>query len=44
MVCEKNGGNKIVGHLPKEVSRITKFILDRGAVITACTGWTRGPL
>ena len=34
MACGKNGG-KIVGHLPKEVSRITKFILDRGAVIAA---------
>lgn len=34
MVCEKNE-RKIVGHLPKEVSRITKFILDRGAVVTA---------
>lgn len=33
-VCEKKS-DKIVGHLPKEVSRITKFILNRGAIITA---------
>ena len=26
--------NEIVGHLPMEISRITKFILDRGAVCT----------
>ena len=32
-VCDKN--DKIVGHLPKEVSRITKFPLNRGATITA---------
>ena len=25
----------IVGHLPLEISRITKYILDRGAVVTA---------
>ena len=24
-----------VGHLPLELSRITKFLLDRGAVVTA---------
>ena len=31
-----NGGSdKIVGHHPKEVSRITKFLLNRGATITA---------
>ena len=28
-VCEFNS-EKIVGHLPREISRITKFILDRG--------------
>ena len=26
---------KIVGHLPREISRITKFILDRGARVNA---------
>lgn len=31
-VC-KNG--TIVGHLPREVSRPTKFILDRGAIVKA---------
>ena len=32
-VCDKS--DNIVGHLPKEVSRITKFLLNRGATITA---------
>ena len=32
-VCDKS--DKIAGHLPKEVSRITKFLLNRGATITA---------
>ena len=31
--CE-NGRNTIVGHLPREVSRITKFTLDRGAIVS----------
>ena len=31
-ICQ-NG--KIVGHLPREISRITKFILDRGARVNA---------
>ncbi|XP_057290014.1 uncharacterized protein LOC130657458 [Hydractinia symbiolongicarpus] len=29
-VCEF-GNDKPVGHLPKEISRVTKFLLDRGA-------------
>lgn len=36
-----------VGHLPREISRITKFILDRGARITATltsTNYRRSPL
>ena len=36
-----------VGHLPREISRITKFILDRGAKITAIlssTNYRRSPL
>ena len=27
--------NSIVGHLPREISRATKFLLDRGALINA---------
>ena len=30
---EKNGS--IVGHLPMEISRATKFLLDRGTTVTA---------
>ena len=33
-VCDKNTG-AIVGHLPIEISRPTKFLLDRGAMILA---------
>ena len=36
-----------VGHLPREVSRITKFILDRGAKVTArltSTNFRRSPM
>ena len=32
-IC-KPDSNEIVGHLPMKRSRITKFILDRGAVYT----------
>ena len=32
-IC-KPDSNEIVGHLPLEISRITKFIFDRGAVCT----------
>ena len=32
-IC-KPDSNEIVGHLPMEISRMTKFILDRGAVCT----------
>ena len=28
-------GNMIVGHLPKEISISTKYLLDRGAILTA---------
>ena len=31
--CKEDG--TIVGHLPREISRVAKFILDRGASITA---------
>ena len=27
-------GGRIVGHLPMEISRVTKFILDSGAIVT----------
>ena len=30
-----NGHPKAVGHLPREISRFTKFILDRGAEVEA---------
>ena len=31
--CKSNG--QIVGHLPREILRVTKFLLDRGAVVHA---------
>ena len=40
-------GRQIVGHLPREISQPTKFILDRGAKVTAqLTGalYRRSPL
>lgn len=43
--CQENG--RIVGHLPIEISRITKFLLDRGAKIQAElreTHYRRSPL
>ena len=30
--CQK-GTNKTVGHLPMEISRATKFLIDRGATV-----------
>ena len=33
-VCEKES-NRTVGHLHKEITRATKFILDRGAIVVA---------
>ena len=33
-VCEKDK-NEIVRHLPMEISRVTKFLLDRGANVSA---------
>lgn len=44
---EENKNGKIVGHLPREISRITKFILDLGAKVTAVlttTNYRRSPL
>ena len=38
---------QIVGHLPREISRVTKFLLDRGAVVQATlstTHYRRSPL
>ena len=38
-VCKSNNAQSVVGHLPMEISRITKFILQRGArVQTTVTG------
>ena len=41
------GAETIVGHLPIEVSRLTKFLLDRGATVTATLtskSYRRSPL
>ena len=38
---------KIVGHLPREISRVTKYFLDKGAVVQATlsiTHYRRSPL
>ena len=32
---KENHNNKIVGHLPMEVSRVIKYLIDRGAEVTA---------
>ena len=43
--CDESG--RMVGHLPRELSRITKFIIDRGAKSTAQllgTHYRRSPL
>ena len=45
-VCKKDK-NEIVGHLPMEISRVTKFLLDRGANVSAklrSTHYRRSPL
>ena len=44
-ICRMNE-NKIVGHLPKKISRATKFLLDRGANVTdlSSTYYRRSPL
>ena len=43
--CRMNE-NKILGHLPREISRAAKFLLDRGANITnwSSTHYRRSPL
>ena len=46
-VCKSNNAQSVVGHLPMEISRITKFILQRGARVQATvTGkhYRRSPL
>ena len=46
-VCKSNNAQSVVGHLPMEISRITKFILQRGARVQATvTGkhYLRSPL
>ena len=43
--CKSNG--QIAGHLPREISRVTKFLLNRGAVVQATlstTHYRRSPL
>ena len=43
--CKPEG--QIVGNLPMEIARVTKFLLDRGAVIIATlntTNYRRSPL
>ena len=45
-VCEKDK-NEIAAHLPMEISRVTKFLLDRGAIVSAkltSTHYRRSPL
>ena len=45
-VCEKEK-NEIVGHLPMEISRVPKFLLDAGANVSAkltSTHYRRSPL
>ena len=34
-VCKSNNAQSLVGHFPMEISRITKFILQRGARVQA---------
>ena len=46
-VCKSNNVQTVVGHLPIEISKITKFILQRGARVEATvTGkhYRRSPL
>ena len=45
-VCQKDS-EKTVGHLPREISRITKFIFDRNATVTvkvSSSHYRRSPL
>ena len=45
-VCEKDK-NEIVGHPPMKISRVTKFLLDRGANVSGkltSTHYRRSPL
>ena len=44
---KENHNNQIVGHLPIKVSRVIKYLIDRGAEITAqltSTNYRRSPL
>ena len=46
-VCLTTDDEMIVGHLPMEISRITKFLIDRGANVSAkltSTNYRRSPL
>ena len=42
-----NNNGEIVGHLPREISRVSKFLMDRGAAVQATlttTNYRRSPL
>ena len=46
-VCKSNNAQNVVGHLPMEISRITKFIPQRGARVQATVSgkhYRRSPL
>ena len=46
-ICQSNNAQSVVGHLPMEISRITKFIIQRGSRVQATvTGkhYRRSPL
>ena len=46
-LTDENYYEEVVGHLPLEISRVTKYLLDRGAAITATltsTRYRRSPL
>ena len=46
-ICQSNNAQSVVGHLPMEISRITKFILQRGARVQATVNgkhYRRSPL
>ena len=46
-VCKPDSPAEIAGHLPMEISRITKFIIDRGAQVPVKIRgghYKRGPL
>ena len=38
-VCKSYNAQSVVGHLPSEISRITKFILQKGCKSTSNGNW-----